>query len=133
MDPRGSRVPCDARAADGVIRGLGVGFLWGCFGPVTEAPSPRPSSSMLSSFRFGAFSMASFATFFGAYNGLLCMAESTFGSDSFVCPMLAGGAIGGVIGAGLPPPRLPNVLLCGSCTAFVSAVSARLLSKRRSQ
>lgn len=134
MEDRGTHVPCDARTADGVIRGAFVGLLWGAFGPVESLGAPKsvPSNTSLlaSSLRYSLVSALSFSAFFGVYSGLLCNAERAFGRDSIACPLIAGGSIGSAIGALLPPPRAPNVLVCGSVTAGVSAVSAYMLQRK---
>lgn len=136
---RGTFVPCNARVADGAIRGALVGALWGAFGPSEQlggslTPTVRGKvvpSSMLHQVRYGVLSTLSFSCFFGLYSGLLCSAERAFGTDSIVCPVIAGGAIGSAIGTCLPPPRAPNILVCGGVTAAVSAVSAWTLSSKR--
>ena len=135
---RGTYVPCNARVADGAIRGALVGALWGAFGPAeqlggswTPARGKLSPSSMMQQLRYGVLSTLSFSCFFGLYSGLLCSAERSFGTDSMVCPVVAGGAIGSAIGACLPPPRAPNILVCGGVTAAVSAVSAWALSGKR--
>ena len=99
------------------------------FPPPMEPPPTSGASAV--ALRHGALTVLGFSAFFGAYNGLLCRAERVFGADSFACPMLAGGAIGSAIGACLPPPRAPNVLVCGTCTALVSAASAALLNQQK--
>lgn len=134
MDGRGTHIPCEARVADGAIRGAFVGVLWAAFGPsetvVASAPKLSSGAWVASGLRYGALSTLSFSAFFGLYSGLLCWTERSLGRESLACPLVAGGAIGSTIGACLPPPRAPNVLVCGSVTAGVSMLSAYMLQKR---
>ena len=134
---KGTRVPCNARMADGAIRGGFVGFLWaGFYAPgeyaslLESMPHAAPPRALPFALRYGAMSVLSFSAFFGAYSGLLCRAESTLGSESLGSSVIAGGAMGCAIGACLPP-RLPNALMIGSMTALVSGATAALVQQRR--
>ena len=103
-DERGTRVPCDARVADGAIRGGFVGSLWaGFYGPGEYGALTTPMPVLRFAMRYGMLSVLSFATFFGAYSGLLCRAERMFGNESRASSVVAGGAMGAAIGACLPP------------------------------
>lgn len=130
---RGTRVPCDARVADGAIRGGLVGLLWaGFFGPGEYAAllhSSRHSSPLLFAVRYGTLSMLSFASFFGAYSGLLCNAERVFGSEGLGGSVIAGGTMGAVVGACMPP-RGANALVIGSTTALISGATAAVLQRK---
>ena len=125
-----SRVPCDARVADGAIRGGLVGLLWaGFYGPGEfAAAAPAPTSVLPFALRYGTLSVLSFAAFFGAYSGLLCRAERSFGTKSLASSVIAGGAMGSVIGAWIPP-RGQNALMIGSMTALVSGATAALVQQ----
>ena len=80
--------------------------------------------------RYFAQSVLSFGAFFGAYNGVLCIAEHSCGSDSLAGPVLAGGSMGALIGAWLPPPRLLNIGGYSIFLALVSAGTASLIKVR---
>jgi len=135
---RGTRVPCDARMADGAIRGGFVGLLWaGFYGPgeytalVQTATTHKSMPGALPfALRYGSLSVISFAAFFGAYSGLLCRSETLFGTESLGSSVIAGGAMGCAIGACLPP-RGPNALIIGSMTALVSGATAAVVQQRR--
>ena len=117
--------PCDARVADGAVRGCIVGGLWaGFFGWKELDIVIREASAMnvaVAASRYTAASVLGFGAFFGVYNGVLCASEKACGSDSLVGPVLAGGAMGAAIGAYLPPPRLGNI---GGYSLFLALVSA---------
>ena len=124
-------VPCEARIADGAIRGGLVGLLWAGYFGASELPPLRTGiGSTTALLRYGALSTLSFSSFFGIYSGLLCAAEQTFGGESLVCPLVAGGSIGTAIGAYLPAPRALNMVTCGGCTAAVSVGFSMLLSRK---
>lgn len=128
---RGSRVPCDARVADGAIRGGLVGLLWaGFYGTGEFAAAGRPAAVLPFALRYTSISALSFSAFFGMYSGMLCHAERFFGTDSLASSVIAGGAMGGAIGACLPP-RMSNALAIGSMTAFVSGATAAVVNARR--
>ena len=92
-------MPCDARVADGAIRGGFVGLLWaGFYGRSEFAASATATTAVLPfAARYTAVSVLSFSAFFGAYSGLLCGAERVFGAESHYSSLIAGGAMGGVI------------------------------------
>ena len=129
-------VRCDARVADGAIRGGLVGALWvGFFGP-SELQGLHQLSRLhvaASAARYSSICILSFGGFFGAYNGIQCATERVFGSDSLACPTLAGGTIGAAIGAfGMPPPHMLNAGLFAAAMAAVSGTSAWLFSGKQS-
>ena len=127
---RGSRVPCDARVADGAIRGGFVGLLWaGFYGPGEYTQVATSTRALPFALRYGGASVLSFAAFFGAYSGLLCRAERVLGSDSLGSSIVAGGAMGAGIGACITP-RLPNAVIIGGMTAAVSGATAALVQQR---
>ena len=127
---RGTAVPCDARVADGAIRGGFVGLLWaGFYGRSEFAASATATTAVLPfAARYTAVSVLSFSAFFGAYSGLLCGAERVFGAESHYSSLIAGGAMGGVIGACLPP-RATNAAMIGTTTALISAATSYMLSR----
>ena len=127
-----SRVPCDARMADGAIRGSFVGLLWaGVYGPGEYSASLGPKPHVLPfALRYSALCVVSFASFFGVYCGLLCRTGRIFGNESPASSTIAGGAIGCAIGACLPP-RAPNALMVGAMTALVSGATAMVVQPRR--
>ena len=117
-------MPCDARVADGAIRGGLVGLLWaGFFGPSEIAA--HNTRVLPLALRYVALSTLSFSAFFGAYSGLLCRAEHVFGTESPVSSVVAGGATGCAIGATLPP-RGPNAFALGLITALISGTIAAI-------
>jgi hypothetical protein len=129
-DDRNKSVPCDARVADGAIRGGLVGLLWaGFYGPGEFAALQTPSAVLPFALRYGALSTLAFATFFGAYSGMLCRTERLFGSDNLSGSIIAGGTMGAVVGACMPP-RGTNALMIGGTTALISGATAALLQRK---
>lgn len=115
-----------ARVADGAFRGCCVGTLWVVWHAASEARSVTTGSRMLHLLRFSVATPIGFASFFAAYNGVLCFAEKTLRQDS-LSPMIAGGTAGAFMGAFVVPFRFVNVLGCGVSTALVCAGFQRLL------
>ena len=143
MSSSSAALTCDARVADGVVRGTMVGLLWGgFFGPseirhwlqLRSAAPPSAAAAAAFGLRYCALSMVGFAGFFGTYNGLLCASEKCVGRNSLVSPFVAGGTLGGALGATLPAvgtswrSRITNTIFCATCTAVVSAASAHFLA-----
>ena len=130
-------VPCDARVADGAIRGAFMGVVWAAwFGPsdMHREVLLRGASRLrwaLVAARYTSMSVAGFSGFFGMYNGFLCQAERQFGSRSLAAPTIVGGALGAAIGASIRPLNMLNVATVGSLCATVSmAVSASMAMAR---
>ena len=71
-----------------------------------------------------------FATFFAAYNGIMCSSEKIFGSG-IMNPLIAGGAAGAAVGAMLQPLRAANVLACAASTAIVCAGAQELIKLKQ--
>lgn len=130
-----TEAPCDARVADGAIRGSLVGTLWAVYFGPSEVEALRECGRLrvaASCARYASLSVLSFGGFFGAYNGIQCGAERMFGPDSLACPIFAGGTVGAVIGAvALPPPHAVNAGMFGVGMAIVSGASAWAFGKRR--
>ena len=125
--------PCDARVADGAVRGTIVGALWAMYFWNNESGHvPRDIGALRSVAAFSKFmgiSMSGFMIFFGAYNGVLCGAEQMWGADSIVGPVLAGGTMGSAIGAFQQPPRgQPRMYTIGAYSLFLAVVSAATAS-----
>jgi len=122
-------LPCSARAADGALRGAGLGLLWGVWYGPGEASAARAGGSSLHplvyGLRFAGTSALGFAALISTYNGLYCAGEKMLGT-SVANPLIAGGAIGTAIGYVLTPGKLLPI----SATAFGTAalcVSAQLV------
>ena len=98
--------------------------------PFAPHASSTISAIILNHLRYTSISALSFSAFFGMYSGMLCHAERYFGTDSLASSVIAGGAMGGAIGACLPP-RMSNALAIGSMTAFVSGATAAVVNARR--
>ena len=137
MPKPGNDTPCDARVADGIIRGTLVGGLWACFfgpgdtGRIMEATHLQVFGAAS---RHLLLSVAGFGCFFGAYNAVLCGAEKICGNDgraNLAGPIVAGGTMGAAIGAYLPPPRAVNIAAYSIFLASVSAGSAALINRNR--
>lgn len=130
---RKDSVPCDARVADGAIRGGIVGLLWAGFFGVEEIAAMGQVSTMRATLAAGGYlgaSVVSFGAFFGLYNGVLCQAERFGGGNALVGPCLAGATMGAAIGACMPPPRLLTIGQYSAFLAFVSVATASMMKAR---
>ena len=127
-----NEVPCDARVADGAIRGAIVGALWVvCMGEVELRNELRGLSSMGRLRLWATYSpkMAlGFTCFFGLYNGVSCAVEYGFGPGSHAGPVLAGSFMGGAIGAVQRGPRLVNMAGYSIFLGVVSYATSTMLN-----
>ena len=100
-------LPCSARVADGVIRGIGLGLLWSFyFGPSDfEAARLRGTAvgvrqPVLFGIAHCAASAAGFAALLGGYQACFCgCAQSRASADRAACPLISGGLIGACVGS----------------------------------
>ena len=126
---------CDARMADGAIRGAMMGALWSAFFGASdlhrELREVAGKRHTLLATRYTLLSVLGFGGFFGIYNGLLCQAESRFGTESVAGPVLVGGSLGAAIGASIRPWSITNVGVISVLCASVSATTAGLLLSSR--
>lgn len=144
MSDRSYKVPCEARVADGAIRGGMIGFLWyfsnsfGLLGEATAIVAPPHSTSAsraLHSLKSFGVSVFGFGAFLGMYSGLLCASERLLPDESsrIAAPTIAGVTIGTAIGACLPPPRVNNMIMCAAATGGVSALCSYVMTKQQSK
>ncbi|KAL1503639.1 hypothetical protein AB1Y20_012113 [Prymnesium parvum] len=126
MSRAAQELPWPARVADGAFRGTCVGTLWVIWYGSSEAQSIASGSRALHMLRFAVLTPLGFATFFAAYNGVLCLAERSVRHE-YLSPIVAGGTAGACMGALVVPFRVANVLGCAASTAFVCAAMQRLL------
>ena len=122
---RGYELPCEARVADGAVRGAALGFLWSAWFGVSEvwcASRPLSHNGMQLAKSTGGYVLG-FGGFLAVYNGIFCWCERQFGRDSSVSPVVSGALVGLGVGVALPPFRLTTVLqtsamcasMCGIC------------------
>lgn len=122
-----AELPLSARVADGAFRGFSIGVLWvGWFLP-SEMRSMSAERRLLQMGRFTLLTPLGFASFFAAYNAVLCGAEKTFGRG-MLSPALAGGTAGAFVGSLVLPLRAVNVAGCAASTAMVCMFFQRLLN-----
>ena len=101
-------LPCSARVADGVIRGIGLGLLWSFyFGPSDfEAARLRGTAvgvrqPVLFGIAHCAASAAGFAALLGGYQACFCgcaHSRASAGPARAACPLISGGLIGACVG-----------------------------------
>jgi len=123
------QLPCEARVADGAIRGAGIGLLWGMFygpgewrlarsGAVGAAAATRP---VLHALQHGGLTTAGFAAFLAGYNGIYCSSERRLGPSAGNA-LLAGGCMGSLLGAAVSwPVRATSVVSTAVGTALLCA------------
>ena len=80
--------------------------------------------------RFTAASTLGFAALIGAYNGLFCCGENQFGR-SLKNPLLAGGAIGTVIGCAFQPGKWIPIAATAAGTAALCVAAQIVMSDHR--
>ena len=98
------QLPCEARVADGAIRGAGIGLLWGVFygpGEFRAAKSGKAGATALArpamhALQHGGLTTLGFAAFLAGYNGIYCSSERRFGPSPGNA-LLAGGCMGSLL------------------------------------
>ena len=115
-------LPLSARVADGAFRGFSIGTLWVAWFGLNEARAVGLEKGILQfGYKFGRFAVLTpvgFASFFAAYNAVLCGAEKNFG-QGVIGPAFAGAMAGASVGSFVQPLRAVNVVGCAASTALV--------------
>ncbi|EWM27108.1 Mitochondrial inner membrane translocase subunit Tim17/Tim22/Tim23/peroxisomal protein PMP24 [Nannochloropsis gaditana] len=119
---------CDARLAEGCIRGLYVGALWGAFfHRYDTVPLPTKASRgqiMLRIFRTRAVGACKhsflLATFLGLYSGSSCVAEKTMGRRNWATSFVGGLSAGAF--AGLTTGHPHHAMTWGVGTGLASMI-----------
>ena len=111
---------CEARVADGAVRGAFLGLLWSGFFLPSEVRTAGVAAgwpALRFALRTSTLTTAGFAVFLGGYNGVFCVSERTFGR-TWLNPAVSGGLLGAAIGYGAHPSRL-SVGSGALCTAML--------------
>lgn len=109
--------PCSSRIAEGVIRGIFVGFAWTAAIDLPAALSEKKTIVKNTSRAFISNSTG-FALFLATYSGMTCLSEKVRGQDDWKNSFVGGFATG--MGSGL---RNPNVKQVVGTALFVGTIA----------
>ena len=114
---------CEARVADGAVRGAFLGLLWSGFflpsgGRTGGVAAGWPALRF--ALRTSTLTTAGFAVFLGGYNGVFCVSERTFGR-TWLNPAVSGGMLGAAIGYGAHPSKVSVVAGAAATAALCTA------------